>query len=244
MVRFNTERLYLQIILMWKRKISGNCTTTCLIILTKNSQVKECLFRWKISQILCCCWFEGWTFSIVTMLKWDHSCSKLLRQNLYKTTRSNLIYHQSSTPSTLPGCKSSMHSYSDKTSTKTVICSPFNRQCTLLKIDSSTNNQKILNTTQKPPKTYADIVIGYPIAWRFPTNFQKDGSIRHSEVVKKLIIPLLKLMVILQIPKQTLHSMPILQNQFHISLKPLNFIQNLSFKRVTQSHINIISIFN
>lgn len=123
MVRFNTERLYLQIILMWKRKISGNCTTTCLIILTKNSQVKECLFRWKISQILCCCWFEGWTFSIVTMLKWDHSCSKLLRQN-------------------------------------------------------------------------ADIVIGYAIAWRFPTNFQKDGSIRHSEVVKKLIIPLLKLMVI------------------------------------------------
>ena len=51
--------------------------------------------------------------------------------------------------------------------------------------------------------TYTNIVIGYPIARRFTTNFQKDWSIWKPEVIEEFIISLLKLPVILHIQVQS-----------------------------------------
>ena len=46
--------------------------------------------------------------------------------------------------------------------------------------------------------TYTDIVIFYPIARIFTTDYHKNRSIWNSEIVKELIVSLLEFAVILQ----------------------------------------------
>lgn len=67
------------------------------------------------------------------------------------------------------------------------------------KIPATNKIRSIRMTNEKT--TYRDIIIGNSVAGRFTTNFQKNRTIRDCEVVKELIVALIKSSMILDMEK-------------------------------------------